>query len=358
MRTTTGTRSGPGLGRRSTPAIVTDLPSLPPVSACRVVAESESKGMTSTRSTGAGGVASATRTARRGVIGASGGEIRDWSASHGRSERRDASSGSPPRNPSHPIANSRGTVGLFATAYNAHVEPGGSMNVTSRSLLAVMTAVVLSAPLGASSRISDDQVQQKQTSIDGIYIVRMAESPVVAYAGGIRACRPRSPRAARRSIRTTRRSSATSPSSTPVDGAALGAVGGRKALRLPLRVQRLRRGAQSGPGRRARTGERGALGRQGYDRLRRYGHYPHLPRPGRPWRPVGPAGRGGQRRRGHHHRRDRLRHLAGEPELQRPHRLERQRHAWTASSPTSRSPAGTASASLARRSTPRCATRS
>ena len=40
-----------------------------------------------------------------------------------------------------------------------------------------------------------------------------------------------------------------------------------------------------------------------------------LPGPGRSWRTVGPTGRRGECRRRHHHRRCRLRHLAGEPEL-------------------------------------------
>ena len=73
MRTTTGTRSGPGLGRRRTPAMVTGFASLPPVRACLVVAERDSKGMTSTRSTGAGsdGLASEMRAARRRVMGTS-----------------------------------------------------------------------------------------------------------------------------------------------------------------------------------------------------------------------------------------------------------------------------------------------
>jgi subtilisin family serine protease len=57
----------------------------------------------------------------------------------------------------------------------------------------LLAAAVLVAPLSVSSKVADDHGPPKQVLAGGLYIVRMAESPVVAYAGeqpGLEATKP------------------------------------------------------------------------------------------------------------------------------------------------------------------------
>ena len=216
--------------------------------------------------------------------------------------------------------------------------------LTMLSTAAITAVAALSVPRHCRRRGAQTPKRSRRTrsSATTLYIVRMAEMPVSAYDGGIKGLKATRPRKGQKI-------DPNSPAVVSYKGflesrhdAVLAAVGGaQEALQLRLRVQRLRRRTDRRAGREAGADARRAGGDQGRDpRSSTPRTHAGLPRPDRPGGFWATTGQGRER----HHRHRRQRHLAGAPELLRPHRRQRQRHARTASSATSRSPAGTASA--------------
>ena len=175
---------------------------------------------------------------------------------------------------------------------------------------------------GAQRRVeggSDQEVHQQRSTSSGW--PNCPWSPTTAASRALQATKPQA--RARRSTRTAPASSTTRRFLESRHDAVLAAVGGgKKALQLRLRVQRLRR----------RTDRRaGSQAARDAGRARRDKDEAHAARhvvdAGVPRPDAVPAASGPDRRqgRGRHHRHRRRRRLAGAPELLRPHRRQRQR---------------------------------
>ena len=217
--------------------------------------------------------------------------------------------------------------------------------------LSVPAAVV--AALAPAKAAAADKFSNK------LYIVRLAEKPVVAYDGGIKGLQATRPGKGQKIDPNSPRVVDYKALPRIAPDAVLASVGGGKKLYSYgyvfngfaaelTEAQAAKLAATPG----VPVGQQGRAARSSTPRRRRRSS-------ASPRRAAsGTRRRHRQRRRGRHHRHRRQRRLARAPELLRPHRHQRQRHARTASWTTSRSRAGTAGASRARSSTPRTATRS
>ena len=226
--------------------------------------------------------------------------------------------------------------------------------VSAAAALSVPTATLIAAPASEAGKSSSAKAASNK-----FYIVRLAESPVTAYKGGIKGYPATKPAKGQKIDPTSSKVAnyISYLSGTSRRGARRG---GRRpqGVQLWLRLQRLRRRTDRGAGGQDPLDDGRAVGGEGRDRGARHLLDAELPRTRCAGRPLGPARWPGQRRRKHHHRRHRLaesgRRASASPTAPAPTATRPRTASW----PTSRSRAGTASAHPASGSTRRSATRS
>ena len=236
--------------------------------------------------------------------------------------------------------------------------------MSRRKLIALVSSAALLAALlpgaaGAAQPVSAGGAKAPVApSENGIYIVQMVDQPVVAYTGGVKGLKATAPKQGQKIDPDAGDVVAYAGYLKGRHDAAVTAVGGVEALPLHLLVQRVRREADRGAGDQDRPPRRAWLA-VSPDELHTVDtsstpDFLGLSNPGGLWDQLGGFKNAGE---------DVIIGIIDSgiwPEsLSFSDRTGENGNATrTASSPISRSPAGTASAPPARRSTPRCATRS